>query len=273
MPQVVVKLLASPAEFHQCERLQRQVWGAIGVSSEVMTVTQKYGGAVIGAVARDRVVGFVYAFLARYHGRLAHWSHIMAVEGKFRDQGVGFQMKLFHRQLALKHGLQSICWTYDPLQSRNANLNLARLGAAVEAYVPNCYGRFPSRLERGLPSDRFVVHWRPGTARVAARLRGERPPFDASWPRVNLTRMNARGFPENRALRLRLADPRLLVEIPARTDEMRRQALPLARRWRAETRRIFERYFSAGYRVEDFFPPSPASGGQCFYLLRRSPRR
>ena len=88
-------------------------------------------------------------------------------------------------------------------------------------------------------------------------------------PRVNETRLNAQGFPQNRTIRLDLAHRRLLVEIPAQTDAMRSQAMPLARRWRLEARRIFQHYLSAGYRVEDFFPPQPATEGRCFYLLRR----
>jgi predicted GNAT superfamily acetyltransferase len=52
----------------------------------------------------------------------------MAVEAKYRDQGFGFRMKLAHRQIALERGLKSICWTFDPLQSRNARLNISRLG-------------------------------------------------------------------------------------------------------------------------------------------------
>jgi predicted GNAT superfamily acetyltransferase len=272
MPPAEIRLLKNLDEFRACERIQMGVWGTLGASREIMAVTQKYGGAVLGTIIKGRVVGFVYAFLARYDGRLVHWSHMMAVEAKFRDQGFGFGMKLCHRKLALKRGLKSICWTYDPLQSRNAWLNLARLGAVVDEYVPDCYGHFPSVLEKGLPSDRLVVNWHITSARVRERLREEIPPLDPSLPRVNETRLTAGGFPENRAIRLRLTHPRLLVEIPARTDEMRSRALSLARRWRLETRRIFERYFSAGYRVEDFLPPQPATEGRCFYLLRRNPR-
>jgi predicted GNAT superfamily acetyltransferase len=143
------------------------------------------------------------------------------------------------------------------------------LGAVAEEYVPDCYGRFPSLLEKGLPSDRWVVNWRIATARVEARLRGENPAFEPALPRVNETRLNAQGFPQNRTIRLDLALRRLLVETPAQTDAMRSQAMPLARRWRLEARRIFQHYVSAGYRVEDFFPPQPATEGRCFYLLRR----
>jgi predicted GNAT superfamily acetyltransferase len=270
MPRIEVRLLENVDEARQCELVQTHVWGAPGVTREVMTAARKFGGALIGTLIDGKVVGFIFAFLAQYHGRLAHWSHMMAVEAKYRDQGIGFQMKMAHRQVALERGINFICWTFDPLQSRNARLNIARLGAVPEEYVEDCYGRFPSLLERGLPSDRWVVNWRIATARVEKRLRGEQPAFPSGLSCVNQTRLTKRGFPQNRAIRLDLTDRRLLVEIPAQTDAMRLNAMPLARRWRTEARRIFQHYLSTGYCVEHFFPPQPATEGRCFYLLRRA---
>jgi len=269
MPRVEVRLLKNIDEARQCELVQTHVWGAPGVTREAMTAAHKYGGALIGALIEGKVVGFIFAFLAQYHGRLIHWSHMMAVEAKYRDQGFGFKMKMVHRQIVLARGLKSICWTFDPLQSRNARLNISRLGALAEEYVPDCYGRFPSLLEKGLPSDRFVANWRIATARTQARLRGETPPFNPALPRVNVTALNAQGLPQNRTIRMDLAHRRLLVEIPSQTEAMRSQAMPLARRWRLDARRIFQHYLCAGYRVEDFFPPQLATEGRCYYLLQR----
>jgi len=272
-----IRLLKSHQDFLACERIQEVVWGRAGVSGEVLNVTQKYGGAILGAIVKGKVVGFIYAFLARRHGKLIHWSHLMAVEPKFRDLGLGFRMKLAHRKIALAAGLSAICWTYDPLQSRNAALNIGRLGSRAEDYLPNCYGRFESAIEKGLESDRFVVNWRIGSAAVERRLRDGRPreaqlALLLKAERVNETRLNALGFPENRRVWINLSRSALLVEIPAETDRMRVQALNLARQWRLQARKIFERYFGLGYRAEDFIPPSPASDGRCFYVLRRGRR-
>jgi len=258
-------------ELRQVEHIQNRVWGTLAASSELLTVTAKYGGVVLGALANGRVVGFIYAFLARRHGRLVHWSHMMAVEARYRDHGLGFRMKLVHRRRALKQGVKAICWTYDPLQSRNAFLNIARLGGRVSEYLPDCYGHFSSRIEKGLPSDRFVVDWEIASRHVARRLDATtNQRSDLRMPRVNHTRTNARGLLENRGIVLSLDAPRLLVEVPADTDAMRAHALPLARRWRLEARKIFERYFSAGYRIEDFIPPRATGDGSCFYVLRRA---
>jgi predicted GNAT superfamily acetyltransferase len=274
MPRSYIRLLKTYEDFLACERIQKRVWGGLSASTELLSVASKYGGALLGAVVEGKIVGFLYAFLARRHSRLVHWSHMMAVEPRYRDLGLGFRMKLAHRRLALAAGLSSICWTYDPLESRNACLNIERLGAKVDEYVPDCYGPFPSTIERGLPSDRFVVDWRIRSARVARRVRaGPPPPASLTAPRVNATRFEARGFLENRSIALTLSGPRVLVQIPPDTDAMRAQALPLARRWRLQTRNIFQHYFSAGYRVEDFIPPRPASGWNCFYVLRQGAKR
>ena len=272
MPQVSIRRLKAAEEFRASERIQKHVWGSVGVSAEVLTVTAKHGGAVLGAFVGGSLAGFLYAFLARRHGKLIHWSHMMAVEGRFRDLGLGFRMKLAHRRLALAEGVRAICWTYDPLQSRNAYLNIRRLGGLVEEYIPNCYGQFPSLIEKGLASDRFVIEWAIASKRVVTRLdrRGARP-LNPAWTAVNPTRKNRRGFLENQTLKLRERAPRLLVEIPADTDRMRAQALSLARRWRLEMRTTFRSYLRAGYRVTDFFPPAQP-GGRCFYLLERVAR-
>jgi predicted GNAT superfamily acetyltransferase len=270
MPRVEVGLLETIDEFRECERVQIDTWGGLAVSGETLMVTQKYGGAVVGTKVDGQVVGFIYAFLGRYRTRLAYWSHLMAVESRFRDHGFGLRMKLFHRQCALERNIKFICWTFDPLQSRNARLNIARLGGVVDDFIPNCYGQFDSLLEKGLPSDRFVIDWRIATSRVETVLRGDKPSrFDPTVPRVNETELTDEGFPKNQKIHLNLKNSRLLVEIPARTEEMRSRDLALGRTWRLEARQIFEHYFSTGYRVENFFAPQPATGDRCYYLLRR----
>lgn len=272
---VQIQLLRTFDEFSACERLQDEVWGTLGAGRELMAVTQKYAGVVLGALVGKKVVGFLYAILARRHGRLIHWSHMMAVREGFRDLGLGFRMKLAHRNIALAEGIQSICWTYDPLQSRNATLNLTRLAAEVEEYVPNCYGPFASTIERGVPSDRFVVNWRIASAAVIRRLKDGPANLGAiaDTPRANLTRVNPKGLLENVRLDVRLRAPRVLVEIPAQTDTMRSKAPELALRWRMETRRIFQHSFAVGYRVAGFVSPTAATAQKCFYVLDRKRSR
>lgn len=271
---IVIRPLKDLVEFRQCEGLQQEVWGTVAASGEVLFVTQKNGGMVLGALAGKRVVGFIYAFLGRRHGRLIHWSHMMGVKPSYRDRRLGFRMKLVHRELALQQGIHSIAWTYDPLQSRNAVLNLARLGAEVDEYLPDCYGHFPSAIEKGLPSDRLVANWQISSRRVERRLSGEEVAFSRTdLPRANETATDSRGLLVNRRLRLNLASPRLLLEIPTNTDEMRALDMKLALRWRLESGRMFQRYFGRGYRVQDLVAPATNGDRRAFYLLGRANHR
>jgi len=272
MPGAEIRLLKKHEEFRKCESVQESIWGGLSVSAESMLVTQTFGGAVLGAFVEDRLVGFIYALLARRRGRIIHWSHMMGILPRFRGQGLGLRLKLAHRDIALRQGIRSICWTYDPLQSRNASLNLAKLGAQVEEYVVDYYGHFPSIIERGLPSDRFIVNWRIASKSVKRCLAARKPMREIPVaPSVNVTGNNRRGFLVNRTIDFNHREPHLLVEIPLSTDPMRAEALTLAKRWRLQTRNIFQHYLSKGYVVDNFFTedrdPAKSRG---FYLLRRS---
>ena len=68
MSRLTVRLLETHDEFGQCERIQRSVWGLLNVSREVLYITQKYGGVVLGAFVGPRLAGFLYAFLAQSNG-------------------------------------------------------------------------------------------------------------------------------------------------------------------------------------------------------------
>ncbi len=270
---ILVRPLRALSEFQHCERIQQAVWGSAGVSGELLLVTAKNGGAVLGAFADTHLAGFLYAFLARRNGRLIHWSHLMAVEPEFRDRGLGLRMKIAHRRLALARGIHSVAWTYDPLQSRNAALNIHRLGAEVREYIPDCYGSFHSKIECGLPSDRFVAEWPLTRRRVEQALAGKRRAIAvSSLPCANEVGWKALTLPVNRRFRLDLSEPRLLVEIPADPDRMRDRDIELARRWRLAMRRVFQHYLGKGYRVTDFVSSGDENPRRAFYLLDRTSR-
>jgi len=80
-----------------------------------------------------------------------------------------------HAVLAARDGVELVTWTFDPLQAANANLNFRKLGAVCRTYLPDCYGPIEYEFGAGLPTDRFLVEWRPGGDRVRARLAGDVP--------------------------------------------------------------------------------------------------
>jgi predicted GNAT superfamily acetyltransferase len=98
---------------------------------------------------------------------------MVGVVPEFQNQGIGRLLKLAQRDDAIARGIDLIEWTFDPLQLKNAHFNLARLGAIVRRYIPNCYGRTSSPLHAGLPTDRLVAEWWLRSDRVQRSIDGK----------------------------------------------------------------------------------------------------
>jgi len=97
---------------------------------------------------------------------------------EFRNYGLGRRMKLAQREDALRRGIDLIEWTFDPLEIKNAHLNLVRLGAIARRYSVNHYGDSSSPLQGGLPTDRLVAEWWLKSSRVVNLLdHGQAPAF------------------------------------------------------------------------------------------------
>ena len=93
--------------------------------------------------------------------------------------GIGRRLKLFQRQDALARGFELIEWTFDPLEIKNAYLNIEKLGAIARRYTLNQYGITTSPLQGGLPTDRLVAEWWLRSGRVETLLAtGKTTPAD-----------------------------------------------------------------------------------------------
>ena len=99
-------------------------------------------------------------------------SHMLAVKESYRNRGLGARIKREQRREALSRGIRRMEWTFDPLEIKNAFLNIHRLGAIVCSYRVNFYGLSSSRLQGGLPTDRLVAEWHLDSSRVRAILEG-----------------------------------------------------------------------------------------------------
>lgn len=174
---VVIRSLHDLPELNRCVELQRQVWGFADVDvvpEAIFAVANKTGGQVLGAFQHENLIGFALSFSAQSTTRTYLHSHMVAVVPRYQNQGVGRMLKLAQREEALTRGIDLIEWTFDPFQLRNAHFNIARLGAIVRRYIPNCYGRTSSPLHGGLPTDRLVAEWWLQSTRVSNALSGKK---------------------------------------------------------------------------------------------------
>ena len=75
----------------------------------------------------------------------------MGIHPDQRNSGIGFASKRAQWQMVRHQGLDHITWTYDPLLSRNAYLNIAKLGAVCNTYRRSEYGDMRDGLNVGCP--------------------------------------------------------------------------------------------------------------------------
>lgn len=276
----VLKILESPEEMLQVEELQRVVWPGSEteiVPGHLLITAAQNGGLAIGAYlpaedgkALGQIIGFVFGFVGLYFTpdgpRPKHCSHILGVLPEYRNSGIGFALKRAQWQMVRHQGIDRITWTYDPLLSRNAHLNITRLGAVCNTYRRDTYGPLRDGLNVGLPTDRFEVDWWINTSRVRRRL-SRRPRlqldlahFLAAGARIiSPAQENEQGWmapspfqPSLAEIGLGAGAPLVLVEIPSDFLALKQADPELASNWRVYTRTLFEDLFERGYLVTDF---------------------
>jgi predicted GNAT superfamily acetyltransferase len=143
-------------------------------------------------------------------------SHMMGVLPEYRNHGLGRALKMAQKRDALHRGIPLIEWTFDPLELKNAYLNIEKLGAIMRRYLFNNYGTTSSHLHGALPTDRLVAEW---------------------WvaePRVNAAPIEAR------------------IAIPANISDLRTTDPPAAREIQLRASEQFTEYFRKGLAVVGF---------------------
>jgi predicted GNAT superfamily acetyltransferase len=180
------------------------------------------GSYLSGVFIENKIVGAAFAFPATNNGLHLH-SHMTAVLPEFRDKGVGYALKIDQWHWAKKNNYSEISWTFDPLVSRNAKLNLIKLGVNISSYHPNFYGDMPDALNAGDESDRLMVSWKVvGVNPVQREL--------VSMPKPN----------------------DILIQIPADIVAIRSSDKTENLRWRRKVREQFLQAFEKGGQVVGF---------------------
>src|SRR6266567_2322725 len=159
---IVLRRCHSIEEFRACVALQKEVWNFTNaelVPLRMFVVADKVGGQVMGAFEGNTMVGFALSVPGTRSGHVYLHSHMLAVRKDHRNSGLGRRLKMLQREEALSRGIELIEWTFDPLEIKNAYLNIEKLGAIVRRYNINQYGITSSPLQGGLPSDRLIAEW------------------------------------------------------------------------------------------------------------------
>ena len=277
---VLIRKLGDHAEFEYLLHIQKTTWNHSDVNltpAHQFCVHSRMGAILLGAFVDGKMAGFVYSFPAIYDGGFCQHSHLLAVLPEFQGYGIGKKLKWAQRREALKQGIDLITWTYDPLQAKNANLNLHALGVRSRTYFKDFYGPTPSLcVGPGIPTDRLLVEWLLGEDRVLDRQKGaggkrgdsrtrRSAPLDPGAIPKALERGETKGgpFPMPAPPKMNIRERVVLVEVPPDVNVFKPYPEIIAS-WQMGLRRVMQSYFKRGYAADDFL-----FGKRCFYVLKK----
>ncbi|HXD29556.1 MAG TPA: GNAT family N-acetyltransferase [Pyrinomonadaceae bacterium] len=265
---LVIRDIDNISEMREVERLQSEVWGVADLEvfpALALIPIIELGGVLVGAFDKDRMAGFVFGFPGQEKGKTILHSDMLAVRPEYRRHGLGYTLKLAQRGRALAKGINTITWTFDPLQARNARLNFGKLGVISDSYRVNYYGETTSFLHRS-GTDRLWVTWELDSERVARRIEGnDLENSETSEPDVAL-RVDENREPNICDIELK-GKTSLAIEIPEDINELTGRDVEITSRWRAATREVFTKLMDAGFRVTEFQFVTDARGRAGRYLL------
>jgi predicted GNAT superfamily acetyltransferase len=283
MEGISIQLVRSVSDVVEFQAIERQVWEGDDleiIPAHLLLTHQRYGGILL--IARDPAghgIGVLLGFPGFKGGMTLHCSHILGIVPEWRSRGIGYLMKLRQRELVLAQGLDLIVWTFDPLETRNARLNIGRLGGICREYTPNLYGVMRDGLNAGLETDRLTVEWYIRHPAVQARMTDQTTAatshdlLEQGVPLATRTKLIADPRSAKPLLYFvdaisGIATPQVLVEAPADFQGIKRLDFGAAHAWRIGMRSVLQDLFARGYAIVDMLVErNDDKRRRCYYLL------
>jgi len=249
---IEIRELKTIDELEQMKEVEGNIWGMETTVPTHQTVTAiKNGGIIVGAYADGKLIGFSYGFAGFQNGRSYLCSHMLGIEQAYRSHGIGEKLKQEQRRIAASKGYDIMKWTYDPLETRNAYLNLSKLNGICDTYIENCYGEMNDGLNNGLPSDRFEIHW----YLTSSHVEGQKLPNIEPPRLLNTLSLNEAGLPVFAAgEEIELTRQAYSMVVPKDFQGLKAANHELALQWRLETRSLFQKLFQEGYAAVRLIP-------------------
>lgn len=249
---IEIRPLHDPAEFRQCQEVQRRAWGIAEdgylVPVATLAAVAAYGGLVLGALDAGRVVGFAFAFRGVLDDAPVLYSQLTGVLPEAQGGGVGRRIKAAQQAWARAHGLPFVVWAFDPLQAMNAHYNLVALGATATHYHPDFYGTRQDALNPGLPTDRLLC-----ILPTADPLPAKPDPEESDMAfAVQSAHDDSGAVGMYRPVWLLQQNHFIGIQIPHDLRALRARGPDVLMTWQSTIREAFEEAFAAGYTAVTF---------------------
>ena len=261
-------------EYSQVENVQEESWGFPDreiVPKRILFATSQSGGVVIGAFLDDLMIGYTWCWIA-YNNQFRKfiYSHHNAVRKKYQNKNIGFLLKLEQRKWALKNGYKLIKWVFDPLQTKNCNLNLHKLGATCNTYKVNYWLELKDQLNKGVETDRFFCDWNLQSKHADNHINQIYTDYSdiiSDSKKQVFETIQISDFIDIEDINMNLKESVISIEVPSNFIEMKRTNKKLAIEWRLQTRAAFQNYFNLNYKVIDFIVLKSHDTIRCFHIL------
>ncbi|WP_431027821.1 GNAT family N-acetyltransferase [Lysinibacillus sp. LZ02] len=241
---ISIKELKTIEEMEQVQQLEQRVWGIQPIPTHQTLTAIKNGGMIVGAYDDERLIGFSYGFAGIKEGKSYLCSHMLGIDETYRSQQIGERLKFAQREMAIAKGYDLMIWTYDPLETRNGYLNLTKLNGICDTYIENCYGEMQDGFNKGLPSDRFEVHWHLTSDYVTHQ---QEPQIEQPQALGDIV-MDEHGLPKLHITTLEhITAPAYSLPVPKDFQTLKATSQEHAMHWRLATRNVFETMFANNY--------------------------
>lgn len=241
---IYISSLSTIEELATVQQLEEQIWNTNPIPIHHTITSVKNGGMMLGAFHHNSLIGFSYSFPGFQNKQAYLCSHMMGINALYRGKGIGEKLKNRQKEEAIKRGYDLIVWTFDPLESSNAHLNLTKLRGVGAFYIENCYGTMNDRLNQGLPSDRLLVEWHINSEYVANQQSWVHTITLEEDDKLVNVETNTNRFPRlkesmSRLNNLKIDKPLFWVPVPSNFQEMKQEDIEIAFDWREKIRIIF----------------------------------
>ena len=261
-----IRKLESNEDMRLIQPLEQEVWGINPIPTHQTFTASQNGGVVLGAFAEKEIVGYSYSFPGFANGKIYLCSHMLGIHPNYQSLGIGKLLKDEQRKFAKEVGYDLITWTFDPLESRNAYLNMTKLYGICNTYLENCYGEMEDGLNKGLPSDRLQIEWWISSERVEEKWIPQISSYDRPFVVVQSEKGNPMIYVNLEEIP---SDSHgIEVPVPENIQLIKKKEPDLALDWRMKIRTIFQILFGEGYALVGLKKSN--EGVHYYQLIKRS---
>lgn len=256
---VEIRDLHTPEDLKEVVRLEEVVGGLppIDVTSPItltaMSMRRPRTGYVLGAFVDDKMVGFCLALATLEPGLI--YGHMLGVDPASRDGGIGLKMLAAINDHFREAGLERSCWTFEPLEARNAHLYLNKQNARCVHYDVEHFDLHVG-IHANLPQDRFLAELVLDDERD---ISGGLESLDEALGKYPIARPDH--LPD---------EATVLAEVPPDIHGLLKVDQAAALKWRHDSRAVMVHYINdRGYVADRFYSGQLDGQRREFYCLTK----